>query len=365
MNAPHPDLPLIALSELDAQSRLAGSHYRLRSGVQHQAFALRGRVQTHAMAQGATLHLVDVCEDAHAQQVQLQLKPGLRVAWVVQGQADVSYGPQRLLMGAAQRPGQPAQAHAVALQRPEQFTRRASPAGREATVSLCLTPQWLEELAAAEQQHSPVLQAVHEFSRCHLRQAQWRAPPQVDQLLRGLLQAPRLSPELQALYLQGAFQMLCSHVLQALYELAQPGSAKAAATAATAATTATAAAPLALAQASQAAAQSPRISAARRRQMQQVRELLDSGAADHWSLQAIAQHHHMSVATLQRHFQLVHGQGVFEYQRRRRLRLAWQALQRAELDVAQAAALAGYRHAGNFATAFRREFGTSPSQLRR
>ncbi|MDO4724231.1 MAG: helix-turn-helix transcriptional regulator, partial [Comamonadaceae bacterium] len=106
-------------------------------------------------------------------------------------------------------------------------------------------------------------------------------------------------------------------------------------------------------------------SAARKRQMQQVRELLDSGAADHWSLQAIAQHHHMSVATLQRHFQLVHGQGVFEYQRRRRLRLAWQALQRAELDVAQAAALAGYRHAGNFATAFRREFGTSPSQLLR
>ncbi|WP_238946181.1 helix-turn-helix transcriptional regulator [Vandammella animalimorsus] len=358
MNAPHPDLPLIALSELDAQSRLAGSHYRLRSGMQHQAFALRGRVQTHAMAQGATLHLVDVCDDDHAQQVQLQLKPGLRVAWVVQGQADVSYGGQRLLMRAAQRPGQPPQAHAVALQRPEQFTRRASPAGREATVSLCLTPQWLEELAAEQQRHSPVMQAVHEFSRCHLRQAQWRAPPQVDQLLRGLLQAPCLSPELQALYLQGAFQMLCSHVLQALYELAQPGSEKATATAANAA------APLALAQASQ-AAQPLRISAARRRQMQQVRELLDSGAADHWSLQAIAQHHHMSVATLQRHFQFVHGQGVFEYQRRRRLRLAWQALQRAELDVAQAAALAGYRHAGNFATAFRREFGASPSQLRR
>ncbi|CPN19074.1 transcriptional regulator [Bordetella pertussis] len=60
--------------------------------------------------------------------------------------------------------------------------------------------------------------------------------------------------------------------------------------------------------------------------MARIRELLESGEADAWSLEELARH--------------------------------------ACLSVAQAACLAGYTSAANFATAFRRAFGVTPGQLR-
>ncbi|RMX10708.1 AraC family transcriptional regulator [Allofranklinella schreckenbergeri] len=313
--------PLIPLGDLARQSRHTGSAYRLCGPDDVQPFALRGRVQTHPMTAGATLHLVDVV-DEHAQNVHIQLKPGLRIAWVLRGRADVRYGSQRVLM----QPGRGGPtAHAVALAEGESFTRYATPGGRESTVSLCLTPDWLAQAACSS------ADAVSRLSQQHLQCAHWQAPPALHAVLQGLLGETGLAPELHALYLQGCFQMLAAHALQGL---AGPDAGR------------EAAAPL------------------RRRPMEQVRELLDSGQADRWSLEAIARHHHMSAATLQRHFQQAFGMGVFAYQRRRRLQQARAALARGEVDVAGAAALAGYRHAANFSTAFRRQFGISPLQAR-
>ncbi|RRD56610.1 AraC family transcriptional regulator [Comamonadaceae bacterium OH2545_COT-014] len=338
---PQPPAPaLIDPSHLDAQSRHAGHAYRLQSRHAARPFALRGQVQTHAMPAGATLHLVNV-RDEQAQQVQMQLKPGIRMAWVLHGRADVSYGPRHFTLGPAAhapRP-RPLAANVVALAEADQFTRRARAGEREATVSLCLTPEWLDSLGAAAPS-SDALRSAQAFAKQHLRHGQCPVPPALQPLLGSLLAPPVLEPALHALYLESAFQLLACHAVQSMHELA----------------TRTHNAP---------PASPPRLTGARRRQMAQVRELLDSGAADRWSLHAIAREHHMSAATLQRHFQQVHGQSVFEYQRQRRLQLALHSLQQGEADIAQAAALAGYRHTANFSTAFRKAFGISPRQALR
>lgn len=72
----------------------------------------------------------------------------------------------------------------------------------------------------------------------------------------------------------------------------------------------------------------------------------------------------MSTRTLQRQFADLHGIGLLEYARRRRLDLARELLERGDATVAQAAHRAGYAHPANFATAFRRQFGMPPSQTR-
>lgn len=340
---PRPHVPpLIGHDHLHAQSRHAGSAYRLQ-GRPHptaQPFALHGQVQTHAMPAGATLHLVDV-HDAQAQQLHMQLKPGVRIAWVLRGQADVSYGPRRFTLGPAAHGNgpRPLTANVVALAEAEQFTRRARAGGHEATVSLCLTPEWLDSLGAAAPSTSALRSALA-FARQHLRHGQCPVPPALQPLLGSLLAPPVLEPALHALYLESAFQLLACHAVQSMHELATRSHGAAPAT-------------------------PPRQAGVRLRQMAQVRELLDSGAADRWSLHAIAREHHMSAATLQRHFQQAHGQSVFEYQRQRRLRQALHGLRHGEVDIAQAAALAGYRHTGNFSTAFRKAFGISPRQALR
>lgn len=284
----------------------------------------RNLVQTLPMQDGATLHLVDVRDE---QKVDVQLKPGVRIAWVIRGQVEVCYGRSRFALGPAASGGRQPLVNAVALAEPDRFMRRAAPGGCEATVSLCLTPEWLDCLGET------VPPAALRFAQTHLRQRQWPAAPALQTLLHGLLRPPVMTDALHALYLDGAFQVLASQALHALASSDSPTAP--------------------------ARPGSPR----RQRQMEQVRELLDSGAADQWRLQDIARHCNMSAATLQRHFQQTFGMGVFEYQRQRRLRQAYLALQNG-MAVAEAAWLAGYAHPANFSVAFRRLFGSSPQQVR-
>jgi AraC-like DNA-binding protein len=100
-----------------------------------------------------------------------------------------------------------------------------------------------------------------------------------------------------------------------------------------------------------------------RNHMQAARELLDSGAANSWSLADIALELGLHENTLQRRFRETHGCTVFDYLRRRRLDQARAALL-GGASVMEAALAAGYGNPGNFATAFKRLFGVSPGSLR-
>jgi AraC-like DNA-binding protein len=55
---------------------------------------------------------------------------------------------------------------------------------------------------------------------------------------------------------------------------------------------------------------------------------------------------------------------VFDYVRVRKLEQAREVLERDGVSVAQAAYIAGYASPANFATAFKRQFGTSPKNVR-
>ena len=75
----------------------------------------------------------------------------------------------------------------------------------------------------------------------------------------------------------------------------------------------------------------------------------------------IAKANGMSVSTLQRVFKTTYGTTVIDHLRTCRLDLARKALIENGLAIQQAAHLAGYSSAANFTTAFRRQFGYSPS----
>ncbi|WP_166302498.1 helix-turn-helix transcriptional regulator [Bradyrhizobium sp. 2S1] len=73
----------------------------------------------------------------------------------------------------------------------------------------------------------------------------------------------------------------------------------------------------------------------------------------------------MSTSTLKCKFTAVVGQPVFQFLRDKRLDRARDGLLYEGWTVSQAAFYVGYRHATNFATAFRRRFGTAPTSALR
>lgn len=72
----------------------------------------------------------------------------------------------------------------------------------------------------------------------------------------------------------------------------------------------------------------------------------------------------VSQSTMRRIFQVSHGCSALSYARQIKLGMARVALENRKISVAQAAQLAGYGSPENFATAFRRQHGISPSQAR-
>ncbi|XKE44527.1 helix-turn-helix domain-containing protein [Halomonas organivorans] len=109
-------------------------------------------------------------------------------------------------------------------------------------------------------------------------------------------------------------------------------------------------------------APAPRLAPQERQRLERVRAALHDDPAGEHRLEALAELAAMSPASLRRKFQAAYGRSVFDYLRECRLRLAHDYL-RQGYSVQQAAHFCGYRHASNFATAFRRRFGHSPSSL--
>lgn len=118
----------------------------------------------------------------------------------------------------------------------------------------------------------------------------------------------------------------------------------------------------ALSNLTQEATTSRTISARDRQLLERVRERLDQSPSEDHSLTELARLACMSPSTLRSKFQAVYQCSVFDWLRERRLALARDYLAQG-WSVQQAAHFVGYRHATNFATAFRKRYGMSPGQL--
>lgn len=96
--------------------------------------------------------------------------------------------------------------------------------------------------------------------------------------------------------------------------------------------------------------------------LESVRQLLEFNPAEDYTLAQLARRAAMSPSSLRAKFRAIYGVSVFGYQRACRMALARRYLEQGH-SVQQAAHRSGYRHATNFATAFRRYFGVSPGNL--
>lgn len=97
--------------------------------------------------------------------------------------------------------------------------------------------------------------------------------------------------------------------------------------------------------------------------LNQARDVIESGLANHLSAQMIADEIGVGAGTLRRLFRLAFDCTIVDYVRGRRLDVARTRLEEGN-SVSEVAAFAGYTSSANFATAFRHRFGITPSQAR-
>ncbi|QOG16496.1 MULTISPECIES: helix-turn-helix transcriptional regulator [Bradyrhizobium] len=99
-----------------------------------------------------------------------------------------------------------------------------------------------------------------------------------------------------------------------------------------------------------------------RMRLQSVKERMDADLAYPWSIDELARSAGLSRRSFNQKFQMAYGVSAIDYLRGQRLDAARALLIRQRLSVTEAAYRVGYAHPANFATAFRRRFGYSPSR---
>lgn len=298
-------------------------NYQLSARQNRKSPILLGHLATEQLQEGLQLHRVDATI-AQPFGFEAELEPCLKVSVVLRGDTRLTYGDRTLQMGPGfgRREGPGASvASVIALNEKEGCSQQAQEGDIRRSLTLSLSPLWLERQGLASDE-------VARFSAAHLNTLEWQLPKSLhllaDQLFdyTGNDPASRLVREGFALSLAGG---LVSRINGGADEIArQCGDS---------------------------------------RRGHRLLALLESGEADLLSMAQIGDRLGMSAATLQRHARNTLGMSLNRYLRTRRLEKAYRALAAQEMGIADAALLAGYGHAANFTTAFRRQFGICPTEL--
>jgi AraC-like DNA-binding protein len=319
----------VSLAEIADTSRLVGERFATDNArLAREGAALRGKFRMIRLRPGMVVHTSDTV-DLHDMTTAVEQQPGITIHLFLEGRVDASIGGRPLCLGRG--PGEPVRGVITARAMPDAFERHGRKGAHVRKVNVTLSTGWLNEGAFGSSADSA---AIRRFAANHLARFEWLASPGLVSLAEQMLHPPPHSPSMQTLYLESRALDLVGEAFAALTHGAEAGRR-------------VALKPFDL------------------RRLKLVESFLDGLDGDLPSLEEIARQGGVSVSTLRRLFMAAHGMTVFDYVRRRGLERARFALERQGASVSEAAYIAGYASPANFATAFKRAFGVTPTEIRR
>ncbi|MCV9878441.1 helix-turn-helix transcriptional regulator [Brenneria izbisi] len=306
-------------------SSLVSNNYRLLGpGLIDDTPVLFGSFSVVQLNRDLILHTADVI-NLRTMKTQGMLNGAIKLAIVVNGNAHITYDEKVLHLGNHQP------ASLISLVDPTSFSHNGKRDEYERTVSLTFSREWLYGNLMDTVSD---WQAIYDFTQTHLSTHLWIPSRQAMAIAWQILNTGPCQTPLQRLYLETQCMSL---IIEAFSSVASRASQEKTASG---------------------------VTLRNHHRIHQVRDMLESGAADLLSIAEIAQSVNMSESTLQRHFRQTFNMTVFEYLRNCRLQRAMLALKKDGVGIAQAASLAGYNSPANFATALRRAYGVTPGQLK-
>lgn len=311
----------IDLAVLAESSKNVGSDFHVLAPCRLSGAVLDGLYDLKVLRQGLFVHVSDAV-DLHDLVTSTVLNPGLTIQIFLEGPVQASLGGKALLPEAGMRGPR---ALLTARARPELLERRGQKGRRTRKLSVTLSHDWLADSGFIPGQGEF---DVQRFARSHLAQRSWTPDGTLIAHAGTILNSPPFG--------DGAFAKLTleSRVLElvALVFRVQAGTP---------------------------GGQS--LDPRDLKRMRLVEEYLAESETGAVGLDELARNAHISVSTLQRLFQTVHGMSASEFIRAGNLERSRVLLDRG-ISIKEAAFFAGYSSPANFSTAFRRHFGYSPRQ---
>ncbi|MYZ46783.1 helix-turn-helix transcriptional regulator [Propylenella binzhouense] len=320
--------PVVRLAEIADTSRFVGTRFAVSgSGADGGEAALAGTFRMLRLRPGIVFHSSDA-RDLSDMVTSVVQQPGLTLHFFLSGAVDARLGGRPLGLG--RRADAPVRGVITARAEPELFERRSRRGEHVRKVNVTMTNEWLEACGSEmAEDHA----ALRRFAGSHLAQFAWTPSPTTLSVAEQLLRPPCSPCLLQSLYLESRSLDLVAEGFAALTcRTEEPG---------------------------------VRLRPNDHRRLRMIEDYIETRGREITSLEEIARSGNVSVSTLRRLFRAAHGMSVFEYLRRRGLERARAALERQGVAVAEAAYIAGYSSAANFATAFKRRFGLTPTEVRR
>lgn len=276
---------------------------------------------------GLFLHLSDVTEE-RAFTAKSTLQEGLSCIFFLDGKVDLKIGDRDFAFDGAER--RKPTGVAIMNSRRESFERSSRQRQYLRHLVVSASSEWLSLDGLAQlQDATPGTRLLKD----HLSHHQWETTAKTGALIAEILSPPPLLPPLRNLYLEGRAVEL---VVESL-------------TAATRTETF--------------AGENAIVTGADKVRLSRAIDIIEANLELPLSVAAIAREAGISASGLQGLFRRAEGKSVFEFVRERRLQKAFSALKSGEASIQEATTMAGYSDAANFATAFRKRFGLSPSRI--
>ena len=288
-------------AELMTAAHALGGQVDFDAGMADATPVLAGWQQVHSFDGGLALY-VSRSRDMVGGSSHNRLAAGITAGFLVDGQAEVAIGGQRLQLSGPRhcRP-----AMLVHLREDDNFQRHWQPGRQESKVTLHLAEQWLQQQLDGD---AGGLMWWARVRRTHADNLAWRPGAALLQRASVLLEdATHALPVIRRLQQESFALELAADVLQRLQrdEGVRP------------------------------------LSGRLQRCVSRLYQWLESGEADTLGIQQMASQLGTNAVDLQRGFQHCYGQSIAHYQRQQRLQRARQALQQQRVSVDVAATIAG------------------------
>lgn len=319
-------VPVLA-EELHRMGRRQGfAPLRFQRRVTDRERLLEGNWRCFGEGLGISMHCGDfeeLTDNSHS----LELPVGLSLSVIFSGRVAFSLAGQKHILGESI---QPIECACFALARPDVLTRHMQRGCRVCKVNVFIEKAWLSERFP---QHAGRGHWQSLFTH-HATLYRWQPDEQTVQLCQQLLtQSHNIDPLAESLVLEAKVLSLIASILsQWQYQ--------------------------------QKVVQQVRESRSTHPLAENIKAYLDRPSSTLPSLQQIANAHHSSISTVQRHFKNHYGITLNEYLRLQRLERAKKALVCEGLSIGEAAYLAGYSHAANFIAAFHKVYSITPAVYR-
>lgn len=288
---------------------------------------IEGEFLHRELRRGLCLHVGDVIEE-RAFTVTSHLKEGLSCIFFLDGEVGLKIGDRRFAFIGDQSGA--IKGTAIMSANSESFRRESRRRQHVRHLVVSVTPEWLN-LEGLEE--VPEDCSLARLVKDHLAHHHWTLPPRVVELVRQFFMPSALTPALRNLYLEG-------HAVEIVVETIT-----------------------AMMQSDRRAPGSCILARQDTIRLLRAKDMIAARLTQPLSVEAIAREAGISASGLQRLFRVSEGKSIFEYVRRLRLERAFVALRAGGVSIQDASIIAGYSSPANFATAFRREFGTTPREV--